>query len=59
MKMEIVSFCGITDKGDGMEYARQRYILGHFNFTGRRLSKDVLDGFRIDSRAIRRDILVS
>jgi hypothetical protein len=34
-------------------------FVGHFNFTGRRLSKDVLDKFRIDNRTIRRGILVS
>jgi hypothetical protein len=41
-----------------MEYARQRYNLGHFHFTGHRCVEKLMTGFRIDGRTIKRGKLV-
>ena len=41
-----------------MEYARQRYNLGLFHFTGHRYVEKFMTGFRIDGRTIKRGKLV-
>jgi hypothetical protein len=50
--------CCINVRGDGVEYARQRYNLGHFHFTGHRCVEKLMTGFRIDGRTIKRGKLV-
>jgi hypothetical protein len=41
-----------------MECARHMYISRKFHFIGLRLSREVLTGFRVDDRTIRRGKLV-
>jgi hypothetical protein len=36
-----------------MECSRQRYSLGHFNFTSHRCVEKLMTGFRIDGRTIK------
>jgi len=50
--------CCINIGGDGMEYARQRYNLGHFHLTSYRCVENFMTGFRIDGRTIKRGKLV-
>jgi len=37
-----------------MESARQRYNLGHFYFTSHRCVENIMTGFKIDGRTIKR-----
>jgi len=46
--------CCINIEGVGMESTRQRYNLGHFDFTGHRGVEKCLTGFRIDNCTIKR-----
>jgi hypothetical protein len=41
--MEVGCLCGITNRGDEMECARQGYICRAFCFTGLKLSTEVFD----------------
>jgi hypothetical protein len=41
-----------------MEYARQRYNLGYFHFTGHRCIEKLMTEFRIDGHTIKRGKLV-
>jgi hypothetical protein len=50
--------CCINIGGDGMEYARQRYNLVYFHFTGHRCVEKLMTRFRIDDRTIKRGKLI-
>jgi hypothetical protein len=50
--------CCMDSGGDGMECARQRCNLGHFYFTGHRCVENLMTGFRIDGRTIKRGKLI-
>jgi hypothetical protein len=41
-----------------VEYARQRYNLGHFHFTSHRCVEKLMTGFMIDSHTVKRGKLV-
>jgi hypothetical protein len=50
--------CCINVGGDGVECTRQKYNLGHFQFTGHRCVEKFMTGFMIDGRTIKRGKLV-